>query len=142
MPAIVGMGKAIEMATENIERYNKKLIELRNYTIDEVLKQIPDSSVNGDLVSRLPGNVSISIKGVEAEPLLLMLDMNGICASSGSACTSGTLNPSHVLRAIGLNDTLAKGTLRISYGEENTMEDAKKIVSVLKEVVHKLRNMK
>ena len=71
-----------------------------------------------------------------------MLDMNGICASSGSACTSGTLNPSHVLRAIGLNDTLAKGTLRISYGEENTMEDAKKIVNVLKEVVHKLRNMK
>ncbi len=142
VPAIVGIGKAIELAKLNIEEYNKKLIELRDYTIERLLKEIPEVCINGDLNSRLPGNVNISIKGVEAQSLLLMLDMKGICASSGSACTSGTLSPSHVLKAIGLSDDYAKGTLRISYGDKNTMEDAKNIVDILKEIVEELRNMK
>ncbi len=142
VPAIVGMGKAIEIASSEIEDYNKKLINLRDYTIDKVISEIEGIKINGDIKYRLPGNVNLSIEGVESESLLLMLDMKGICASSGSACTSGTLKPSHVLKAIGLKDNEANGTLRISYGYINTIDDAKIIVDVLKEVINKLRNMK
>lgn len=141
VPAIVGMGRAIELANSEIEEYNKKLVELRNYTVDRILKEIPDARINGDLDKRLPGNVNISFKGVEALSLLLMLDMKGICASSGSACTTGTVNPSHVLKAIGLNDKIAKGTLRLTFGESNTLEDAEHIVEILKEAIEELRNM-
>ena len=141
VPAIVGMGKAIELATANIQEYNKKLMELRDYTIDRILNEIPYVKLNGDRNSRLAGSVNISFKGIEGESLLLMLDMKGIEASSGSACTSGSLDPSHVLLAIGLKHEIAHGSLRLSYGECNTMEDAKYIVDSLKEIVIRLREM-
>lgn len=141
VPAIVGMGKAIELATSNIETYNKKLMELRDYTIDRILNEIPYVKLNGDRTQRLAGSVNISFKGIEGESLLLMLDMKNIEASSGSACTSGSLDPSHVLLAIGLKHEIAHGSLRISYGECNTMDDAKYIVDSLKEIVERLREM-
>ncbi len=141
VPAIVGMGKAIELATANIEEYNKKLIKLRDYTIDRILSEIPYVKLNGDRNSRLAGSVNISFKGIEGESLLLMLDMKGIEASSGSACTSGSLDPSHVLLAIGLKHEIAHGSLRLSYGECNTEDDAKYIVDSLKEIVIRLREM-
>lgn len=141
VPAIVGMGKAIELAAANIESYNKKLMELRDYTIDRILNEIPYVKLNGDRKSRLAGSVNISFKGIEGESLLLMLDMKGIEASSGSACTSGSLDPSHVLLAIGLKHEIAHGSLRLSYGECNTMEDAKYIVDSLIEIVARLREM-
>lgn len=141
VPAIVGMGKAIELATANIQEYNKKLMELRDYTIDRILSEIPYVKLNGDRNSRLAGSVNISFKGIEGESLLLMLDMKGIEASSGSACTSGSLDPSHVLLAIGLKHEIAHGSLRLSYGECNTMEDAKYLVDSLKEIVERLREM-
>jgi len=141
VPAIVGMGKAIELACQNLDAYNAKLIELRDYTIDRILNEIPYVKLNGDRVNRLPGSVNISFKGIEGESMLLLLDMKGIQASSGSACTSGSLDPSHVLLAIGLKHEIAHGSLRISYGEENTMDDAKYIVDSLKEIVQRLRDM-
>ena len=141
VPAIVGMGKAIELATANIREYNKKLMELRDYTIDRILSEIPYVKLNGDRTNRLAGSVNISFKGIEGESLLLMLDMKGIEASSGSACTSGSLDPSHVLLAIGLKHEIAHGSLRLSYGECNTMDDAKYIVDSLKEIVARLREM-
>ncbi len=141
VPAIVGMGKAIELATANIEEYNKKLIKLRDYTIDRILSEIPYVKLNGDRNSRLAGSVNISFKGIEGESLLLMLDMKGIEASSGSACTSGSLDPSHVLLAIGLKHEIAHGSLRLSYGECNSIEDAEYIVDSLKEIVERLRAM-
>lgn len=139
--AIVGMGKAIELSKNNLKAYNEKLLKLREYTIERILSEIPNVCINGDLEERLAGNVSVSIKGVEAQPLLLMLDMKGICASSGSACTSGMFNTSHVLKAIELDESYAKGTLRISYGEKNTLDEAKIIVDTLKESIEELRNM-
>ena len=142
VPLVVGMGKAIELASKETEEYNKKLLDLRNYTINRIQSEIPNVRINGDLVRRLPGNVNISIDGIEARSLLLMLDMKGICASSGSACTSGTLKPSHVLKAIGLKDSMAKGSLRITFGKRNTMEDAEILVNTLKLVIEELKNMK
>lgn len=141
VPAIVGMGKAIELANNNLETYNSKLIELRDYTIERILNEIPYVKLNGPKENRLPGSVNISFKGIEGESLLLMLDMKNIEASSGSACTSGSLDPSHVLLAIGLRHEIAHGSLRISYGEENTLEDAKYIVDSLIEIVARLREM-
>jgi len=139
--AIVGMGKAIELANEELEEYNKKLMELRDYTINRIINEIKSVKINGDLEQRLAGNINISIEGIESSALLLMLDMKGICVSSGSACSSGGLSPSHVLKAIGLEDNLAKGSLRISYGKNNTLEDAKLIVDTLKESIKELRKM-
>ncbi|MDD2628096.1 MAG: cysteine desulfurase NifS [Clostridia bacterium] len=141
VPEIVGMGKAIELAYSNLEESNNKLLKLRNYTIDRILTEIPHTQLNGDRENRLPGNLNISIKGVEGEALLLMLDMKSIYASSGSACTSGSLDPSHVLLAIGLKHEVAHGSLRISYGTENTMEDAEYIVENLKNIVERLREI-
>ena len=141
VPAIVGMGKAIEIANNNLNEYNNKLIELRDYTIKRILDEIPYVKLNGHRQNRLPGNVNVSFKGIEGESMLLLLDMKGVQASSGSACTSGSLDPSHVLLAIGLKHEIAHGSLRISYGEENTMDDAKFIVDSLKEIVERLREM-
>lgn len=141
VPGIVGLGKAIEMATLNIDEYNKKLLDLREYFIKEVESKIPYIKINGHRQKRLPGNVNISIKGIEGESLLLLLDMNKICASSGSACTSGSLDPSHVLLAIGLKHEIAHGSLRVTFGEENTKEDVDYIVNKLIEIVYKLRKM-
>lgn len=141
VPAIVGMGKAIELAYTNLDAYNNKLIKLRDYTIDRILNEIPYVKLNGHKENRLPGNVNVSFKGIEGESMLLLLDMRGIQASSGSACTSGSLDPSHVLLAIGLKHEIAHGSLRISFGDINTAEDAEYIVNSLKEIVEKLREM-
>lgn len=141
VPGIIGMAKALELADNNLVKYNEKLRILRDYTIKRIEEEIPYVKLNGDRSLRLPGNVNVSFKGIEGESLLLMLDMKGIEASSGSACTSGSLDPSHVLLAIGLKHEVAHGSLRITYGEENTVEDADYIVDSLKEIVEKLRNM-
>lgn len=141
IPAIVGMGKAITLANENLERYNNHLLKLRDHTINRILNEISCVILNGDKKNRLSGNVNISIKGIEGEALLLMLNLNGIAVSSGSACTSGTLAPSHVLLAIGLKHEVAHGSLRITFGERNTIDDADYIVDKLKEIVVKLRKI-
>ena len=141
VPGIVGLGKAIELAYENIDEYNAKLTKLRDLYIEQIEKKIPYVKLNGDREKRLPGNANISFRFVEGESLLLNLDMNGICASSGSACTSGSLDPSHVLLAIGLPHDMAHGSLRITFGEENTEEDVEFLVNTLVGIVEKLRNM-
>lgn len=139
--AVVGLGKAIQIACSNVDEYNKKLTALRNRTIDEIQKKIPFVKLNGDRNSRLPGNVNFSFQFIEGESLLLMLDMKGIAASSGSACTSGSLDPSHVLLAIGLPHETAHGSLRMTFGEENTGEDIDYLMEVLPMIVQRLREM-
>lgn len=141
VPAIVGLGKAIAIAYENLEEHNKKIKELRDYYISEVQNKIPYISINGDSEKRLPGNSNISFRYIEGEGLLLNLDIKGICASSGSACTSGSLDPSHVLLAIGLPHEIAHGSLRISIGKYNTKEEVDYLVESLVEIVQKLRDM-
>ncbi|MBP3595983.1 MAG: cysteine desulfurase [Clostridia bacterium] len=136
---IVGIGKAIEIADRNLEINNKKLKELREYYIQEIVTNISNIKINGDLASRLPGNINICFKGVEGSELLKELDKKEICASSGSACSSGFLNPSHVLTAIGVNNKLARGSLRITFGKENTKEDVEYLVNCLIEIIPKLR---
>jgi cysteine desulfurase len=138
---IVGLGKAIELATTNIEEYNTKLMKLRDRAIKEILEKIPYSRLNGDEKNRLPGNVNISFEFIEGESILLMLDMKGICASSGSACTSGSLDPSHVLLAIGLPHEIAHGSLRLTFGEENTDSDLDYLLETLPPIIEKLRAM-
>ena len=141
VPGIVGLGKAIEMATANINQKQKKLTALRDAYIKKVLETIPYSHLNGHPTKRLPGNANISFEFIEGEGMLLSLDMKGISASSGSACTSGSLDPSHVLLAIGLKHEEAHGSLRVSFGEDNTMEDVTYIADSLKEIVERLRMM-
>jgi cysteine desulfurase len=140
VPAIVGLGEAITLAVASVEESTKKLAEIRDYFMDHALK-IERSRVNGDREHRLPGNVNMCFEGIEGESLLLMLDMHGICASSGSACTSGSLDPSHVLLSIGLPHEIAHGSLRLSFSEENTLDDAKYILEVLPSIVERLRAM-
>ncbi len=140
VPGIVGLGEAITRANATIDERAKTLSEIRDRIIDGALK-IEKSRVNGDRVKRLPGNVSLCFEGIEGESLLLMLDSQGICASSGSACTSGSLDPSHVLLSIGLKHETAHGSLRLSLGEGNTLEDADYILSVLPPIVERLREM-
>lgn len=141
VPGIVGLGRAIEIANKNLEIYNNKLNKLRNYYELQVKKNIPYIKINGYKTKRLPGNSNISFKFIDGEDLLLNLDMNNICASTGSACSSGSSNPSHVLLAIGLQDSMAKGTLRVTFGKENTIEDVDYLVDNLIKSVQKLRNM-
>lgn len=141
VPAIVGLAKALEIATENMDQYNRKLIALRDRTIEEIQKKVPFVKLNGHREKRLPGNVNFSFEFIEGESLLLMLDMKGIAASSGSACTSGSLDPSHVLLAIGLPHEIAHGSLRITFGEENTDKDVDYLMEVLPEIVQRLREM-
>lgn len=138
---IVGLGKAIELATEDIDRYNSKLTKLRDRAIKEILEKVSYSRLNGDEKNRLPGNVNISFEFIEGESILLMLDMKGICASSGSACTSGSLDPSHVLLAIGLPHEIAHGSLRLTFGEENTDSDLDYLLETLPPIIEKLRAM-
>ena len=137
---IVGMAAALDEACENMEKNAKKLTKLRNMLIDG-LSTIPHSVLNGDCEKRLPTNVSFCFEGIEGESLLLLLDDKGICASSGSACTSGSLDPSHVLLAIGRVHDIAHGSLRLTLSEENTEEEIKYTVSAVKEVVAYLRGM-
>lgn len=141
VPAIVGMGKAIEMAYENLDEHRKKIRDLRDYYISEVEKRIPYIKINGDLEKRLPGNANISFRFIEGEGMLLNLDLKGICASSGSACTSGSLDPSHVLLAIGLPHEIAHGSLRVSIGKDNTKEEVDYLLDNLEQIVKRLRDM-
>ena len=137
---IVGLGEAITLAVATMDETALKLQELRDYFMDQAL-QIERSCVNGHRVNRLPGNVNMCFEGIEGESLLLMLDMHGICASSGSACTSGSLDPSHVLLAIGLPHEIAHGSLRLSFSEETTKEDVDTILQALPPIVERLRAM-
>ena len=139
--SIVGLGKAIAMAAENIDRHNAQLTAVRDRLIDRILAEIPYTRLNGHRTQRLPGNCNISFRFIEGESLLLALDLKGIAASSGSACTSGSLDPSHVLLAIGLPHEIAHGSLRLSLSEENTIEQADRVVDALKEIVARLRSM-
>lgn len=140
VPGIVGLGVAIEDMCSNIEENHKKVSALRDRLFEGASK-ISHSRINGDTTHRLPGNFSMCFEGIEGESLLLMLDMNGICASSGSACTSGSLDPSHVLLAIGLKHEVAHGSLRLSLSENNTIEDVDYILEVLPGIVDRLRAM-
>lgn len=141
IPAIVGLGKAIELATEDIEGHTKPLREMRDRFIKRVLEEIPYTRLNGHPTERMASNANISFEFIEGESLLLMLDMKGISASSGSACTSGDLDPSHVLLAIGLKHEIAHGSLRVTFGDSNAAEDADRIVDELKVIVERLREM-
>ena len=138
---VVGIGKAIELAYENLDEYNKKIKELRDYYVKQVEEKIPYIKINGDMEKRLPGNSNISFRFIEGEGLLLNLDLKGICASSGSACTSGSLDPSHVLLAIGLPHEIAHGSLRVSIGKYNTKEEIDYLIENLMEIVTRLREM-
>ncbi len=138
---IVGLSKAMELAYRDLEEHNKKIKELRDYYVSQVKEKIPYIKINGDMEKRLPGNSNISFRFIEGESLLLNLDLKGICASSGSACTSGSLDPSHVLLAIGLPHEIAHGSLRISIGKYNTKEEIDYVVESLVEIVGRLREM-
>ena len=141
VPGIVGLGVAAERAFRLMEEKSKKEIELRDYLIGRIEKEIPYCRLNGDRTKRLPNNVNFSFEFIEGESMLIMLDMKGICASSGSACTSGSLDPSHVLLAIGLPHEKAHGSLRMTLSEENTKEEMDFVVDNIKEIVKRLRYM-
>ena len=141
VPGIVGIAKACEIAMAEMEERMKKETELRDYLIERILKEIPYTRLNGHSKKRLPNNVNISFQFVEGESILIMLDMAGICASSGSACTSGSVDPSHVLLAIGLPHEIAHGSLRLTLGYENTKEEMDMVVDNLKRIITNLRNM-
>ena len=141
VPGIVGLGKAVEIAVATMDERIKKETELRNHLIDRILAEIPYTRLNGDKDRRLPNNANFSFQFIEGESLLIMLDMAGICGSSGSACTSGSLDPSHVLLAIGLPHEIAHGSLRLTLGEDNTMEEMDYVVDKVKGIVERLRAM-
>ena len=141
LASIVGIGKAIELATADIDAHNEKLSAIRDHMIERILKEIPYTRLNGHPTTRLPGNVNVCFRFIEGESLLMLLDAKGIAGSSGSACTSGSLDPSHVLLAIGLPHEIAHGSLRLSLSEENTMEEADYVVGALVEIVSRLRSM-
>ena len=137
---IVGLAKALTLAVGNMAENNRRVLAMRERLIDGLLK-VPEAFLNGDRDRRLPGNVNIGFPYVEGESILLMLDMNGICASTGSACASGSLDPSHVLLSIGLPHELAHGSLRLSLSEDNTEEDIDYLLEVIPPVIEKLRAM-
>lgn len=141
VPGIVGLGKAVELAMASMEMRTRRERELRDYLIGRILKEVPFARVNGDRTNRLPNNVNICFQFVEGESLLIMLDMEGICASSGSACTSGSLDPSHVLLAIGLPHEIAHGSLRLTLGADTTKEDIDDTILAVKKIVAQLREM-
>lgn len=141
VPGIVGLGKAVQIAMDTMDERIKKETELRDYMIKRIHEEIPFAKLNGDKTSRLPNNINFSFRFIEGESLLIMLDMAGICASSGSACTSGSLDPSHVLLAIGLPHEIAHGSLRLTIGYETTKEDVDYTVDEIKKVVERLRQM-
>ena len=141
VPGIVGLGAAASRAVRTMEERSAKESALRDYMIERVLDQIPHCRLNGHRTKRLPNNANFSFRFIEGESLLIMLDMKGICASSGSACTSGSLDPSHVLLAIGLPHEIAHGSLRLTLSDETTKEDIDYVVDNLKEIVEHLRKM-
>ena len=138
---IVGFGKAVEIAVNTMQERTQKERQMRDYLIFRIEREIPHVHINGDRVKRLPNNVNVCFRFVEGESLLMMLDAKGICGSSGSACTSGSLDPSHVLLAIGLPHEIAHGSLRLTLNETNTKEELDYVVDCLKEIVAKLRSM-
>ena len=141
VPGIVGLGRAVERAVKTMEERTAKERELRDYLIGRVLAEIPYTRLNGHRSLRLPNNANFSFQFIEGESLLIMLDMEGICGSSGSACTSGSLDPSHVLLAIGLPHEIAHGSLRLTLNEENTKEELDFVVESLKKIIERLRSM-
>lgn len=141
VPGIVGLGVAAELAMKNMEANQKKETELRDYLIEQIEANFPNSKLNGSRLKRLPNNVNFSFPFIEGESMLIMLDMKGICASSGSACTSGSLDPSHVLLAIGLQHEMAHGSLRLTLSHENTKEEMDTVVRELKVIVDRLQAM-
>ena len=141
MPGIAGLGKAVEIAVNTMEERSRKEKELRDYLIEKVMASVPYTRINGHREQRLSNNVNFAFQFIEGESLLIMLDMAGICGSSGSACTSGSLDPSHVLLAIGLPHEIAHGSLRLSLNEENTKEEMDYVAEKIKEIVERLRNM-
>ena len=141
VPGIVGIGKAVEIAMANLAERTAYEVELRDYLIDRVLSEVPYVRLNGHRTNRLPNNANFAFQFIEGESLLIMLDMQGICGSSGSACTSGSLDPSHVLLAIGLPHEIAHGSLRLTLSEETTKEDIDFTVDEIKKIVEKLRSM-
>ncbi|HIU02090.1 MAG TPA: cysteine desulfurase NifS [Candidatus Onthocola gallistercoris] len=141
VPGIVGLSKAVEIALATMAERTEREKELRDYLIQRVLAEVPFVRLNGSAKHRLPNNVNFSFQFIEGESLLIMLDMAGICASSGSACTSGSLDPSHVLLAIGLPHEIAHGSLRITLGEENSREEMDYVIDKIKEIVDRLRAM-
>ena len=141
VPGIIGIGAATKRAVTTMKERTEKEKELRDYMIERIENEIPYSKLNGHRTDRLPNNVNFSFRFVEGESLLIMLDMKGICGSSGSACTSGSLDPSHVLLAIGLPHEIAHGSLRLTLSDETTKEDIDYVVDSLKEIVAKLRSI-
>ena len=141
VPGIVGIGMAAQRAFTGLDERTAKVIGLREHLIKRIEKEIPHCRLNGDRTRRLPNNVNFSFRFIEGESLLIMLDMKGICASSGSACTSGALDPSHVLLAIGLPHEIAHGSLRLTLSEENTIEEIDYVIDAIKEIVDRLRQM-
>ena len=141
VPGIVGYGKAAEIAAKTMKERTAKEIELRDHLIDRVFAEVPYTRLNGHRTNRLPNNANFSFQFVEGESLLILLDNNGICGSSGSACTSGSLDPSHVLLAIGLPHEIAHGSLRLTLSAETTMEDIDFVVDCIKQIIERLRSM-
>ncbi|WP_418215127.1 cysteine desulfurase NifS [Blautia sp.] len=141
VPGIVGLGKAVELAASTMEERAERETKLRDYTIARIEKEIPYCRLNGDRVKRLPNNINFSFRFIEGESMLIKLDLKGICASSGSACTSGSLDPSHVLLAIGLPHEIAHGSLRMTLGADTTKEDLDYTVDCLKQIVEEIRSM-
>ena len=141
VPGIAGLGTAAKLAMENMAKRAEKEKELRDYFIDRISAEIPYTVLNGHREDRLPNNINFCFRFVEGESVLIMLDQAGICASSGSACTSGAIDPSHVLRAIGLNDEMAHESLRLTLSYENTKEEIDTVVGELKRIVERLRGM-
>ena len=141
VPGIVGMGKAIELACTDLDEKNRRMMRLRDKLIEELPKRIPEIKLNGHPTKRLPNNVNYSIKYIEGESILLMLDLNGIAASSGSACTSGSLDPSHVLLAMGLTHEIAHGSVRMTLCDETSEDDIDYVLEVLPRVAERLRKM-
>ncbi len=138
---IVGMGKAVELAMATLEERKEKETKLRDYLIDKVLSMVPYARLNGDRTKRLANNANFAFQFIEGESMLIMLDMAGICGSSGSACTSGSLDPSHVLLAIGLPHEIAHGSLRLTLSEDNTVEEMDYVAETIRDVVERLRSM-
>lgn len=141
VPGIVGMGKAVELASKNMETESEKIAKLRDYLIEQVLEKIPYARLNGHKTNRLPNNANFCFRFIEGEGMLILLDQEGICGSSGSACTSGSLDPSHVLLAIGLPHEIAHGSLRLSLSEQTTKEEIDYTVDKLAGIIERLRSM-
>lgn len=141
VPGIVGIGKAVELARDNMKERMEYETKLRDHLISRVMEEIPYAKLNGDKVKRLPNNVNVCFRFIEGESMLIWLDQNGVCGSSGSACTSGSLDPSHVLLAIGLPHEIAHGSLRLTLSEKNTMEEVDFTVDKLKGIIERLRSM-